>query len=390
MLRLLPWAVIGAAIVYDTFVPPSYTAAPLLASAPLLAAPFYSWPGTLGIGLTAIAAQIGLHVSTGSLGSPRADTETATVLFVTGLAVLVNRIIFTASRRLASARQTAATVQRAVLPLPPRKVAGFEVAARYEPAATEALIGGDLYAVQETPYGVRLLIGDVQGKGLDAVAEVAVAIGAFRVIADTEPSLCAAADSLDRTITRESTRRAGPGPAESFITAVLCEIPPGRRTLRIVNRGHPPPLLLDPDGTVHALQPTHYALPLGTHDLTGDGDANADGGGGGDHTYDTSDTYDLQTQGCLLLLFTDGLTEARDRQGVFYDPARRLAARRFTGPDALLDHLVADVRHHTGQGVTDDLALLALALPSHPRPPRDSTTGAVLRRPRSAASEPRS
>ncbi|WP_197371820.1 PP2C family protein-serine/threonine phosphatase, partial [Streptomyces clavuligerus] len=307
VLWLLPWLVIGAAIVYDTFVPPSYTAAPLLASAPLLAAPFYSWLGTLGAGLTAIAAQIGLHLSTGSLGSPRADTETATVLFVTGLAVPVNRIIFTASRRLASARQTAAAAQRAVLPLPPRRVGGLQVAARYEPAATEALIGGDLYAVQETPHGIRLLIGDVQGKGLDAVAEVAVAIGAFRVIADTEPALLAAADSLDRTITRETTRRAGTVPAESFTTAVLCEIPPGRHTLRIVNRGHPPPLLLDPDGTVHTLEPAHYALPLGTHGLIPDS--------GGDTR---PDTYALQARGCLLLLFTDGLTEARDTHGVFY------------------------------------------------------------------------
>ncbi|WP_197370674.1 SpoIIE family protein phosphatase, partial [Streptomyces clavuligerus] len=78
------------------------------------------------------------------------------------------------------------------------------------------------------------------------------------------------------------------------------------------------------------------------------------------------DTYALQARGCLLLLFTDGLTEARDTHGVFYDPARRLANHRFTGPDALLDHLVADVRRHTGGRVTDDLALLALALPPHP------------------------
>jgi serine phosphatase RsbU (regulator of sigma subunit) len=67
--------------------------------------------------------------------------------------------------------------------------------------------------------------------------------------------------------------------------------------------------------------------------------------------------------GATLLLHTDGLSEARDAQGTFYDPAARLAGRMFSGPDPLLAALTAEVRRHTGGRTTDDMALLAVRRP---------------------------
>ena len=66
----------------------------------------------------------------------------------------------------------AAVAQRAVLPTPPARLGDLHIDARYVPAESEALIGGDLYVVQSTPYGIRVMVGDVRGKGLGAVSAV--------------------------------------------------------------------------------------------------------------------------------------------------------------------------------------------------------------------------
>jgi serine phosphatase RsbU (regulator of sigma subunit) len=64
--------------------------------------------------------------------------------------------------------------------------------------------------------------------------------------------------------------------------------------------------------------------------------------------------------GSLLVLHTDGLTEARNAADAFYDLAEGLRGRRFPGPAALLDHLLAEVGAHTGGHRNDDMALLAV------------------------------
>ncbi|WP_234436021.1 SpoIIE family protein phosphatase [Streptomyces sp. NRRL S-813] len=116
------------------------------------------------------------------------------------------------------------------------------------------------------------------------------------------------------------------------------------------------PLLLL-EGAVRPLEPSRPALPLGLAPL-----------GTGSSPVDTV----AFPQGASLLLYTDGVTEARDRSGTFYDPADRLTGQCPRSPDELLVAVVADVHRHTRGLGTDDMALLALTHAHHTETMRPS------------------
>ncbi|MFD5033177.1 PP2C family protein-serine/threonine phosphatase [Streptomyces sp. NPDC058405] len=350
LVRILPAVVILAGVVFDLVTPARITAAPLFAAAPLVAAPFYPAIGTLLVAFASLCAELLLHLYTDSpVFDPAALTELLTVVVVSVLAMYINGVVRRSGQRLASARIIAETAQRAVLPRPAERIGGLRIAARYEAAQEGAFIGGDLFAVQDTPYGVRLVVGDVRGKGLEAVEAVAVVIGSFREAAEQESSLEGVAQRLERALRREGTRRDGLDVFEGFTTAVLAEIPHGENVVRLLNRGHPEPLLMCENGAVRMLAPTDPALPLGMSDL----------GAWPDRAEEAA-----YPDGATLLFYTDGLTEARDNRGAFYVPRERLDGRIFHGPDDLLQALIDDVRVHTGgTGSQDDMALLAVSRP---------------------------
>jgi serine phosphatase RsbU (regulator of sigma subunit) len=335
-------------VAYDLLTPREFTAIPFFTAAPLVAAQLYALGGTLGTGAVALTATYGVHARYGLATDADTLTEVITVATVAVLAGVLNRVVRRGDQRLASQREIAEAAQRAVLPRPDDRIGGFEIAVRYEAAQRDAFIGGDLYAVQDSPHGVRLVVGDVRGKGMGAVAAVAVVIGAFREAAEQEATLEAVARRLERALAREGTRREGLDAVEGFTTVVLAELPHGDGVVRILNRGHPPPLLLCPDGAVRALPAGEPALPLGMGELGSWPDRAEETGFPG---------------GATLLLYTDGLSEARDRHGEFYDPQARLAGRGFREPGALLSALAGEVRRHTGGGMTDDMALLAVRRP---------------------------
>ncbi|MER5878194.1 PP2C family protein-serine/threonine phosphatase [Streptomyces sp. NPDC001910] len=345
VVRALPVLLVVGGTLYDYFTPGEFTAAPFFTAATLVAAPLYSLRGTVLTGAAAVGALILVHLRLGIVLRIDAVTEVVTVATAAVLGILINILVRRSDERLASVREIAEFAQRAVLPEPQARIDGLDVAARYEAAQADASIGGDLYAVQDTPYGVRLVVGDVRGKGMTAVAAVAVVIGAFREAAEQETTLEAVAQRLERALKREGTRRDNLDAVEGFTTAVLAEIPHEEETVRIVNRGHPPPLMLHPDGTLVPLTGGPAALPLGMSDLGSTPDRAVPA---------------RFPRGAILLLHTDGLSEARDGSGAFYDPAARLAGRVFPGPDALLNTLAVEVRKHTGGALSDDMALLAV------------------------------
>ncbi|MEU5718647.1 PP2C family protein-serine/threonine phosphatase [Streptomyces sp. NPDC020403] len=363
LVRLLPALMIVVGVVFDTVTPAAVTAVPFFAAAPLLAAPFFSMASTLRTGVAAVLVVLAIRLSDGTLARVVPVTDLLTLITVSGLALVINAVVRRSNEQLASARAVAATAMRAVLPAPDDRIGGLLVAARYEAAQADEFVGGDLFAVADTPHGVRLVVGDVRGKGLEAVGAVAVVIGAFREAAEQELSLEGVAQRLERALAREGTRRGGLDTMEGFVTAVLAEIPAGSDTVRIVNRGHPEPILLHGDGALDVLSPSAPALPIGM---------------GLDVWPDRSDEWAMPP-GATLLVFTDGLSEARNADGAFYDPADRLRGRIFPGPDELLSALTDDVRLHTGGRSTDDMALLAVGRPARGQPERRTTVKIVGR-----------
>ncbi|WSZ87027.1 serine/threonine-protein phosphatase [Streptomyces sp. NBC_00859] len=362
---MLPAVLIVGGVFFDQLTPSVFTAAPFFAAAPVIAAPFFSYRGTLVTGIVAVLAIAGLHVYNDTSAQGSAITELITVATVSVVALIINRVIRVSGEELASARVVAETAQRAVLPVPEDRIAGLHIAARYEAAQAGTFIGGDLFAVQDTPYGVRLVVGDVRGKGLGAVEAVAVVIGAFREAAEQEATIELVAQRLERALTREGVRREGLDAFEGFTTAALAEIPRGRPgVIRLLNRGHPAPLLLYSDGGIDALVPADPALPLGMADLAA--------------WPDRADEAPFPP-GATLLLYTDGLSEARNAQGVFYEPKERLRGRIFPGPEELLTAVSDDVRLHTGGHSTDDMALLAVGRPLEGQPDRRRTVEIVHR-----------
>ncbi|WP_234344201.1 PP2C family protein-serine/threonine phosphatase [Streptomyces sp. NRRL F-5123] len=348
VVRWLPGALLLGGLVFDAVTPVQYTGDPFFATACVLAGATQGLRATVVTCLFAVAAIVLLTVGEGQIGDHRGIANVITVVVAVAVAVGVNRALERYGRRLATVRGVSEAAQRALMPAPPTRIGPLGIAARYDAAAHEARIGGDVYAAQETPFGIRLLIGDVRGKGMGAVGAVAVLLGAFREAADDEPDLLRLADRLDRALDRHKEQGGDETRFEGFTTGLLAEYTPDCATLRLVNRGHPPPYLITADGEVRTLEPTTPDLPFGMQGLGG--------------VRSAPDETDVP-RGATLLLVTDGVTESRDRHGTFYDPASRLPALGpLPTPHAVVDALRADLAVWTAHSPsdTDDRAMLAV------------------------------
>jgi serine phosphatase RsbU (regulator of sigma subunit) len=254
------------------------------------------------------------------------------IVLATGVAAGVATVRQRQADRIAQLVRLAAVTQQAVLrPLGPQ-LGSLAVAARYVSATAAADIGGDLYEALDTPYGVRIIIGDVRGKGLDAVRLASIVLGSYRHVAYERADLRAIVADLDRAVARSV------GDDEDFVTAALVEERGG--TLTIVNCGHPAPLLLR-RGEVIALEPPATAPPLGFMPVA-------------------RPRVERLEPGDRLLLFTDGLGEAR-RDGEFFptiDRAWRLLGHGTVG-DGLASLETALTDWVRGR-LDDDIALLLL------------------------------
>ncbi|MFI8455956.1 PP2C family protein-serine/threonine phosphatase [Kitasatospora sp. NPDC085464] len=339
LLLFCAFLLLVAAVVADLVTGPGTTLSPVLAVAPVLAgATSRSARVPLAVGGLAVVAVGLLETTNTELPTEVHVTAMITVLAATLASAADVVLVAARERELFQVRTVAEAAQRALLRPPPERIGPLRISVRYVAAAAEARIGGDLYAVVETGYGVRILLGDVQGHGLPAVETVADVLGVFREAARTEPDLGRLAERLDAAL----DARPGEG---RFATALLLSVPPGREPVALVNCGHPPPLLCRA-GRVDALAPPMAAPPLGLLGLTGGG-------------YPAG-RFEARP-GDLLLLHTDGVTEARDARGVFYPLEERLPGLPAESPVDLLDALLADVGDWVGAtGLTDDAALLAI------------------------------
>ena len=175
------------------------------------------------------------------------------VALVGGTAVGIAVVRVQRERRFDEVSQIAQAAQRAILPTLPAHVGHVAIAARYQSAARGALVGGDLYDCYHSGARVRIIVGDVRGKGIAGVEQAARVIRAFRQSAALRPTLTEVAFEMDGYL-------AGFFGDEEFVTALLVDVTrPGE--LRIVAAGHPAPELVGAD--VAALLDLPPGLPLG-------------------------------------------------------------------------------------------------------------------------------
>ncbi|WP_327659367.1 MULTISPECIES: SpoIIE family protein phosphatase [unclassified Streptomyces] len=245
--------------------------------------------------------------------------------------------------RLTRMSQTASTLQHAVLHPIPEDLGRLHLASLYRPATADTGIGGDFIEALHTPFGTRILIGDVRGKGLQAVQTVTDLLGCFRSQAFETEELGELAARLDRQVLRAAATRED---EELFATALLLQHDgPGQdaRDLHVVNCGHLTPLEVTPAGVTEIDVPT--LLPLGFGTL-------------GSGAPLTPHTVRLGA-GATLVAHTDGLSEARNPTGEFYPLTEGLTRAPYGTPEHLVCHLDAGVRDWTHH-LADDIAIIAL------------------------------
>ncbi|WP_249375613.1 PP2C family protein-serine/threonine phosphatase [Streptomyces sp. I05A-00742] len=319
----------------------------LLPAAPALAAAMWPVLPTVLLGTICLFLMIGLGIVFPDLGT---GYTAAGIVAVTVAAAYGSHARLQRERTLFQVRMVADAAQQVVLSPMPRRFGGVEIEALYLAAAAEARIGGDFYEVADTPYGVRLLIGDVRGKGLPAVGSAAAMVNAFREAAHDVEDLGGVARRLEAGSNRYSAAFPPDDLMERFTTALLVEIPPEGDRIGILNCGHPPPLLLS-GGELRVLEPTAPSPLLNLAELIGD-------------------SYHVDVFGYspddLLLLYTDGVTEARDHDGRFFPLQDWMRRQNPARPRALLDALHRDLLRYSRGGLDDDIAALAVRLGDGP------------------------
>ncbi|MFF0025332.1 PP2C family protein-serine/threonine phosphatase [Streptomyces sp. NPDC005496] len=304
---------------------------------------------------------------------------TSAVFFAVGTGLIVH-VRQTLLRELRQIRKVAGAAQSVLLrPLPPR-IGGLDIAVAQLSADRGAVVGGDLYEVVATEYGVRAVIGDVRGHGLAAIATVAAVLGSFREAAYDEPDLARVLTRLDRALARHLRERAraehpavGAEPdnpvAEEFVTVLLLEIGCDGE-MSVLNCGHPWPYLLRGDSgpvggpaRVEPLSCGEPLPPLGPFPLPADL---------------APVRHGRLLPGEALVLHTDGVEDARDTRGRFFSLSAALTESLRThplSPQTVLSTVFSRLLRHTGGTPADDVALLVLRNARRPVQPHGERVG---------------
>ncbi|MBW8706529.1 Phosphoserine phosphatase RsbU [Streptomyces sp. MBT84] len=344
---LIALTMIAAIMVAGFMLPRSEHLASLMATVPAATATLAGARLTAVIAGVSCVGSLVLDAYDGLLGTSIFAVHLLAIILVSGCVIAFRTLRERNTRELIELRTVAETVQRVLLrPLPP-SIGSLRIRSEYHASHPHALVGGDLYAVSSTPDSVRILIGDVKGKGLPAVEDAAALLGAFRSTARKTPSLSQLMATLDEAVQAhfDEISATDPNAAERFITALLLEIPADGSSVRMINCGHPPPFVIE-YGKAHSLPSMLPAPPLGLNTRTSD--------------YATT-VLPLAT-GAIVLLYTDGVAEARDTGGNFYELDARIAAWSGCDPGDLLRYVLDGLADHVGgeMRLDDDVALVAV------------------------------
>jgi hypothetical protein len=302
--------------------------------------------GVLGIGLTDADVGPGALAAFQRLAVAAADLVRARAPFG-------DTVVRTQRRHRLS---TAAELQYSVLPPLSYASRTVTISAALEPCYQ---VAGDTIDYAADDGRTRVAIFDGMGHGLESAQCAVLTVAAYRAARRSGRSLAESFADVDETLAAGMR-------GEIFTTAVLAELDTRTGTLRWLNAGHPPPLLLRGGHVVRALE-TEARPPLGLGDLVDAPPAEP--------------AVEQLEPGDMVLLYTDGVTEARSPSGDFFgvDRLGDLVIRHLAGGLAApetLRRVVRELLEHHDDQLTDDATLLmlqwrsttdALQVPAQPR-----------------------
>lgn len=241
-----------------------------------------------------------------------------------------------AQQKLEQDLELASNVQKALLPQGRPDSSGYQFYDYYHPADQ---IGGDYYDYIELADGrLVVIVADVAGHG------VAAAMFMAKLSAETK-FLLASESSPSVAITKLNQRICALG-VEKFVTFICLVLDPSTGKLEIVNAGHMAPLWLKPDGSVSEPGDEAAGVPIGILD---------------DFEYESA-MIDVGA-GDRLIMYTDGINEAPDKQGNMFGIAKlqELVAGGKGSLKDIGDHIIEDVKRFIeGTEQADDMCLVIL------------------------------
>jgi sigma-B regulation protein RsbU (phosphoserine phosphatase) len=248
-------------------------------------------------------------------------------------AIQVDRDVRTSE---AAELQQAREIQQNLLPKQIPQVAGFEIAGTWEPAK---VVGGDYYdVIRLSENKLAICIADVAGKGISAallMAHVQAAVRAFATESASPSEVCRRLNSVLCTNTA----------TDKFVTLFYGVLDARQQVLRYTNAGHLPPIVTCADGTVVRLENSGALLGVFP-----------------EWTY-----HDSMVQvgaGDTLLLFTDGITEARSDQGEEFGEDRLVSTmlqQRESSAKDLQAHVLQQVKQFCNSRLSDDATLVVIS-----------------------------
>ncbi len=273
-----------------------------------------------------------------SINFTRRDIHVVVGVGFSGVVVLLVILMLELKDKLLARSELEAgrSVQLALMPDRPPVLAGWDIWL-YSRSAND--VGGDLVDyLQIDPQRLGVMLGDVAGKGLPAALLMAKLQATLRALVSTAASLGELAAQVNAILNRD-------GLPNRFATLVYLELAPGSGHVRLLNAGHMPPLVVRPDGRVEEMPPGSMALGM-VPDAAFAGQS-----------------IDL-APGELLVVYSDGITEAMNAAEEFYGDARlrttvaaapgAAAARVGAAILAAVDAFVGEAHGH------DDMSLVIL------------------------------
>jgi serine phosphatase RsbU (regulator of sigma subunit) len=337
----VPFCLMALVVVADVLAGPQIGLLPLLSLGPALAPVSLGPARTVLTGGLAIVLSLLLALYDGIGFTVHAVVAVTTIVGATAAGALASAARQRGERELVNVRAVADVAQRVLLRQVPRRVGQVRIAMRYISAAAAARIGGDLYDVVAVAGTARLIVADVQGKGLAAVQTAAVVLASFRESAYDAPDLAGIAEHIELSLGHQA-------PEGKFVTAIMAEIDLESTEIRLLSCGHPAPLLVS-GGLARLAEPLEAGLPLGLSGLAEDERKEYTVPFGPDDR---------------MLFYTDGISEARDKTGAFYPVDRCAGLLGGPDPDIALGRLYDDVLGHVGGHLRDDSAALLVVRPS--------------------------